>query len=325
METLGRRLALAGMLGLGAALPAVAQTQPYPNKLIRLVVGFPAGGITDVTARVVATELEALLGQRVLIDNKPGATGAVGAAIVAKAPPDGYTLYFVIASHTVIPVLNKQLQYDTLKDFAAISQITSTPNMFALRKDSPINTLDDLIAAAKKPGARITYSTPGYGTTTHLTAVLFERAAGITLTHVPYKSSVASVEAAAGGEVDFVSTSVFTGGAAVKDGRLKPLAVAGDERFVTQPDVKTFRELGYNGIIGDTWMGLIAPAGTPADVVDRLYKAVKDMLAQPAFREKLLTLGANSIGSSPAEFQKRIEVEVAAFKDLGEKVKLSVD
>lgn len=324
METLGRRAAMAGMLTL-AAMPAGAQSQTYPNKLIRLVVGYPAGGITDITARVVAEQLEPVLGQRLLIDNRAGASGAVGAAIVAKAPPDGYTLYFVIASHTIIPVLNKQLQYDTAKDFVAISQITSTPNMFAVRKDSPINSLADLIAAAKKPGARVTYSTPGYGTTTHLTAVLLEQAAGITLTHVPYKSSAASVEAANVGEVDVVSTSVFTGGQAVREGRLKPLAVVGEQRFVTLPQVPTFGELGYPTMIGDSWMGLLAPTGTPAEIVSKLHGSIGEILRTQAFREKLLSLGANAIGSSPAEFQKKIDSELTAFADLAAKVKLSVD
>ncbi len=325
METLRRRSVLATALCLGAGLPAMAQTQPYPNKLIRLVVGFPAGGITDVTARVVGDELEKVLGQRFLVDNRAGATGAVGAAIVAKAPPDGYTLYFVIASHTVIPVLNKQLQYDTLKDFTAISQISSTPNMLAVGKKSEINSLADLVEAARKAPGKLTYSTPGYGTTTHLTAVLFEQAAGIRLVHVPYKSSALSVEAAVTGEVDLVSTSVFTGGAAVKEDRLKALAVVGEQRFVTLPSVPTFAELGFRNIIGDTWMGLLAPAGTPPDVVARLHGAIVEILGRPAFREKLLTLGANAVGSSPAEFQKRIEAEVAAFAELGAKVKLSAD
>jgi tripartite-type tricarboxylate transporter receptor subunit TctC len=325
METLGRRSVLATVLCLSAGLPVAAQAQAYPSKLIRLVVGFPAGGITDVTARVVGDELEKVLGQRFLVDNRAGATGAVGAAIVAKAPPDGYTLYFVIASHTVIPVLNKQLQYDTVKDFAAISQISSTPNMFAVGKKSAINSVADLVEAARKAPGKLTYSTPGYGTTTHLTAVLFEQAAGVQLTHVPYKSSALSVEAAVNGEVDLVSTSVFTGGAAVKEDRLKALAVVGEQRFVTQPTVPTFSELGYKNIIGDTWMGLLAPAGTPPEIIAKLHGAIVEILGRPAFREKLLSLGANAIGSSPAEFQKRIEGELVAFQELAAKVKLSAE
>jgi tripartite-type tricarboxylate transporter receptor subunit TctC len=325
METLGRRMMVLATLGFAGGLATGARAQAYPSKLIRLVVGFPAGGITDVTARVVGDELEKVLGQRFLVDNRAGATGAVGAAIVAKAPPDGYTLYFVIASHTVIPVLNKQLQYDTLKDFTAISQISSTPNMFGVGKKSSINSLADLVAAARANPGKLTYSTPGYGTTTHLTAVLFEQAANIRLVHVPYKSSALSVEAAVNGEVDMVSTSVFTGGAAVKEDRLKALAVAGEQRFVTQPNVPTFVELGYPHILGDTWMGLLAPAGTPPEIVAKLHGAIVEILGRPAFREKMLNLGANAVGSSPAEFQKRIEAEVAAFAELGAKVKLSAD
>jgi tripartite-type tricarboxylate transporter receptor subunit TctC len=321
-----RRSAILGSLLLaGGTLPAGAQTPAYPSKMIRLVVGYPPGGISDVMARIVADEMEKKLGQRVLVDNKPGATGAVGAAIVAKSPPDGYTLYFAIASHTIIPALNKQLQYDTLKDFTSITQISSTPSMFAVRKDSPINSIADLVARAKKEPGKLTYATPGYGTGTHLTAVLFERAADIKLTQVPYKSSAATVEAAALGEVDIVSTTVFTGGAAVRDGRLKPLAVAGDERFVAFPNVPTFLELGYKGIIGDSWMGLLGPAGLPAEIVAKLRDTVTDMLKPEAFRERILAMGAKPVGSGPAEFQKLIESEVQAFLKLAEQVKLMPD
>lgn len=322
METLGRRAALAGLFGMAGT--AHAQQDNYPNKTIRMVVGYPAGGITDVTARLMADAMEKIFGQRIIVDNRAGASGAIGANIVAKAPPDGYTLYFVIASHTILPAtMEKQLQYDTVKDFAAISQITSTPNMFVVKPDSPFKSLKDLVEAAKKAPGKITYSTPGYGTTTHITAALFEQAAGIKLMHVPYKSSVGSTEAAVTGEVDLCSSSVFTGGQAVKQGRLRALADVGNKRFVSFPEVPTFAEQGYPDIIGDSWMGLLAPAGTPATIIRKLHETVVKVLEEPAMRAKLLELGAEVVASTPDQFQKRIEDEVKAFKALGEKVSLT--
>lgn len=322
MEALSRRAAIAGMMGFVGT--AHAQQDSYPSKVIRLVVGYPAGGITDVTARLIADEMEKILGQRIIVDNRAGASGAIGASIVAKAPPDGYTLYFVIASHTILPAtMEKQLQYDTLKDFTAIAQISSSPNMFVVKPDSKIGSLQDLVDAAHKAPGKMTYSTPGYGTTTHITAALFEQATGAKLMHVPYKSSVGSIEAAINGEVDLGSSSVFTGGQAFKQGRVRALAVVGDKRFVSFPDVPTFAELGYPAIIGDSWMGLLAPAGTPAPIVQKLHDTLARILKEPAVQEKLLAMGAVVVNSSPGQFQKLIENEVHAFKALAAKVPLT--
>lgn len=330
METLGRRAALAGLLGLagtpGLVRMAHAQQDAYPSKPIRAVIGFPAGGITDVTARVIFNEMEPLLGQRIVVDNRGGASGAIGAAIVAKAPPDGYTLYFVIASHTILPAtMGKQLQYDTVKDFAAVAQISSTPNLFVVRPDSKINSLQDLIDAAKQAPGKISYGSVGYGTTVLITAALFEQATGTKLMHVPYKSSVTSTEAVISGEVVLGASSVFTGGQAVREGRLKALAVVGDHRFVTLPSVPTFKELGYPDIVGDTWMGLLAPAGTPPAVINKLRDTLVQVLARPEIQARLLTMGAEVVASTSEQFQKRIEDEVVAFKALGEKVPLTAE
>ncbi len=322
METLGRRVALAGLLGLAGR--AHAQQDPYPNRLIRLVVGYPAGGVTDVAARLVAEELDKILGQRIVVDNRGGASGSIGAAVVAKAPPDGYTLYFVIASHTILPAtMGRHLQYDTIKDFAPIGQLSSSPNMFVVRTDSRIKTLQDLVDAARQAPGKISYSTPGYGTTTHLTAALFEQAANLKLMHVPYKSSVNSTEAVVNGEVDFGSSSILGGGSGVRQGRYRPLAVVADARLATFPDVPTFRELGYPSVLGNSWMGLLAPAGTPAGIIAKLHDALAKVVANPTLDAKLLDMGAIAVTSTPKEFQKRIEEEVRAFKALGEKVPLT--
>jgi tripartite-type tricarboxylate transporter receptor subunit TctC len=322
METLGRRGALAGLLGLAGT--AHAQQEPYPNRLIRFVVGYPAGGVTDVAARLVAEEFDKILGQRIVVDNRGGASGSIGAAVVAKAPPDGYTLYFVIASHTILPAtMGRHLQYDTIKDFAAIGQVSSSPNMFVVRTDSRIKTLQDLVDAARQAPGKISYSTPGYGTTTHLTAALFEQAANLKLMHVPYKSSVNSTEAVVNGEVDFGSSSILGGGPGVRQGRYRPLAVVADARLASFPDVPTFRELGYPSVLGDSWMGLLAPTGTPIAIVAKLHDALAKVVANPTIAAKLLDMGAIAVTSTPEAFQKRIEEEVRAFKALGEKVALT--
>ncbi len=322
METLGRRAAIAGLMGLAGT--AHAQQDAYPSRPLRFVVGFPAGGVTDVAARLMAEELDKILGQRIVVDNRGGASGSIGAAVVAKAPPDGYTLYFVIASHTILPAtMGRHLQYDTVKDFAPISEVSSSPNMFVVRTESRIRTLQDLVDAARKAPGKISYSTPGYGTTTHLTAALFEQAADIKLMHVPYKSSVNSTEAVVNGEVDFGSSSVLGGGPGVRQGRYRPLAIVANERVAAFPDVPTFRELGYPGVMGDTWMGLLAPAGTSAAIVGKLHDAVVRAVADPTVKSKLLDMGAIAVTSTPAQFAKRIETEVSAFKALGEKVPLT--
>lgn len=322
METLGRRAALAGLLGLAGT--AHAQHETYPNRLIRFVVGFPAGGVTDVAARLMAEEMDKVLGQRIVVDNRGGASGSIGAAVVAKSPPDGYTLYFAIASHTILPAtMGRHLQYDTTRDFAAISQISSSPNMFVVRTDSRIRTLQDLVDAARQAPGKISYSTPGYGTTTHLTAALFEQAANIKLMHVPYKSSVNATEAVVNGEVDFGSSSILGGGAGVRQGRYRPLAVVGDARLAVFPDIPTFRELGYANVLGDSWMGLLAPAGTPVAIIGKLHDAVVRIIASPTIATKLLEMGAIAVTSTPEQFQKRIEEEVSAFRALGEKVPLT--
>jgi tripartite-type tricarboxylate transporter receptor subunit TctC len=323
METLGRRAAIVGGL-LGIAGASHAQQDNYPSKPIRLVVGYPAGGVTDVTARLVGGEMEKILGQRVIVDNRGGASGSVGAGVVAKSPPDGYTLYFVIASHTILPAtMGKHLQYDTIKDFVAVSQISSSPNMFVVRPESKIGSLQDLVEAARKAPGKISYATPGYGTTTHVTAALFEQAAGIKLMHVPYKSSVNATEAVVTGEVDIGSSSILGGGPGVKQGRYRPLAVVADARLASFPDVPTFRELGYPDLIGDSWMGLLAPTGTPPAIIATLREALAKVVQDPVIQAKLLDMGAIAVSTSPEEFQKRIEDEVRTFKALGEKVPLT--
>jgi tripartite-type tricarboxylate transporter receptor subunit TctC len=327
MEALGRRAALAGLLGIAGtscAPPGHAQQDSYPNKPIRAVIGYPAGGITDVTARLILNEMEPLLGQGFVVDNRGDASGAIGASIAAKAPADGYTLYFVIASHTILPAtMGRQLQYDTVKDFAAVAQISSTPNLFVVRADSKLNSLQDLIDAAKQAPGKLSYGSVGYGTTVHITAALFEQATGTKLMHVPYKSSVTSTEAVISGEVVLGASSVFTGGQTVREGRLKALAVVGDHRFVSLPSVPTFKELGYPDIVGDSWMGLLAPAGTPPAIIKKLRDTLVQVLERPEMQARLLAMGAEVVASTSEQFQKRIEHEVAAFKALGEKVPLT--
>ncbi len=328
MKYISQGLQLVLLLGLTILHSPAAQAQgahDYPNKIIKFIVGYGAGGITDITARLVASELETTLGQKIIVENRPGASGVIGAGAVAKSPADGYTLYFAIGSHTIAPAINKQITYDTVKDFTAISQVSSTPNMFAVKADSPIKSLADLVQAAKEKPGVLTYSSPGYGTTTHLTVAIIEQAAGVKFTHVPYKTSTAAVEAASTGEVTLASTSIFTGGAMVKEGKMRALAVVGDKRMDAFPDVPTFKELGYQGVIGDSWMGLLAPAGTPKVIVAKLEAAVGKAFENDEFRKKMLNLGALPVASSAEAFQKRIEYEVREFKTLAEKTNLKVE
>lgn len=321
---LKERLALALLGAMLAVSSANAQTDAYPNKLIRFVVGYPAGGLADVFARLFAKELSSEFGQPVIVENKSGASGVIGAMAVSTAPADGYTLYYVVASHTILPALNKQLPYDTVKSFAAVTQLVTSPNIFVVPAKSPYKTLKEFIDAAKQSPGKLTYSTPGYGTTTHLTIAMLEQAASIELLHIPYKSSAESNQAGIVAEVDAVSGGMFSAGNNVREGKMRPLAVVGDTRSPSFPDVPTYKELGYS-ILGDTWMGILAPAGTPKPIIDKLQAAFKRILSKHDFRDRLLSSGQEPLGSTAEEFQKRIEFEVSTFKELGAKIGLKTE
>lgn len=309
---------LASTVLVMAATPAVAA---YPERPITLTVGYPAGGITDLVAREVARHLTDDLKQPIVVDNKPGASGAIAAASVSRAQPDGYTLYFAIAGHTIIPALNT-IQYDTVKDLTAVAMVSTSPNVLAVRSDFPAQNLQEFIDYAKNNPGKVDYATPGYGTTTHVTAVGLERAADIKLTHIPYKGQAAAVQATLAGDVPAWFASVFSALPYNKSGQVRILAVAGDERVPELPDVPTFAEAGAPGIVGDNWLGLIAPAGTPSDVIARLEQAIATVQKNDAFKNKLAEMGMATRTMGSPEFQALIASEVDYFRELAKTIEL---
>ncbi len=273
-----------------------AQAQDtYPSKPIRIVVGFAAGGISDVMARVLALELQKHWGQPVLVENKVGAAGVIGSETVARSAPDGYTLLMASGTHTITPALREQMPYDAVKDFTALALLASAPNMLVVRADSPIRNLADYLAAAKARPGEISYATSGIGTTVHIAGERLAQQTGVKLNHIPYKSSSQSVEAVIAGHVVSSWSAVNAALPHIKSGRVRAIAVASEKRSSFVPDVPTFLELGVKDMKSDTWIAMLAPANLPAPVAAKINAELASLVARPDIREKILGLGAEPI------------------------------
>lgn len=275
-----------------AALPAAAVAQPYPSSPIKLVVPFAPAGGTDAVARAVAQSLSRQLGQTVVVENRPGAAGALGTMNVVRAKPDGYTL--LLGSNgpiAVSPSLDPKLQYDPARDLVAVANIAAVPFLLAANKDLPANTVGELLALARsKPGA-INFASPGTGTTNHLVGELLNTMAKVNMVHIPYKGAAPAMNDVAGGTVQFMSGDISTLLPMIQGGRLKALAVTGAARSPLLPSVPTVAESGVPGFEANGWFGLFAPKDTPRDVVTTLSGAVRQALADPEVMERIATLG----------------------------------
>jgi tripartite-type tricarboxylate transporter receptor subunit TctC len=312
-------LVLAGMSALASA------QQAYPNKPIRLVVPFPAGGGTDIMARVVSTKLSETLKWTIVVDNRPGAGGNIGVDLVAKAKPDGYTLVLGQTSNLAVnPTLYGSLPYDPVKDFAPITTVADAPLVLVVASSSPYKTLADVVAAARVQPNKITLGTPGNGTVAHLTGELFQKASGIKLQHVPYKGSSQAITDLLGGSIAVFMSSIPTAQAQIKSGAMRALAVTSAQRAADLPSVPTINESGYKGFDARTWFGLLAPAGTPAPVIAKLNAEVNKVLAMPEVRKKITVEGGNVLGSSPEQFGALIKAEIPRWgqvvKESGAKI-----
>jgi len=290
---------------------SAALAQGYPNKPVRMVVPFPPGGSTDLLARRLCEKLQASMGQPCIVENKPGAGGAVGSELVAKSPPDGYTVLMgVTGSHGISVSLNPRLPYHPLKDFAPISMVVTTSLVLVVGPSFPANTLAEYVAYAKGKPDQVTHSSPGNGTSMHLTGEMFNLAAGTKLVHVPYKGSAGAVNDLMGGQVQSMFGDFLVVYPQVKAGKIKALAVTSAKRHPMLPEVPTIAESGYPGFEALSWQGLFAPAGTPAEVVARLNAETLKALASEDFRESFARQGFTVAGSSPAEFRAFIEAEI---------------
>jgi tripartite-type tricarboxylate transporter receptor subunit TctC len=298
-----------------APLATIAYAQDYPgSKPIKLVVPFPAGGGTDIFSRVIANKLTETLKWVVIVDNKPGAGGNIGVDAVAKSPPDGYTIGMGQTSNLAInPTLYSKLPYDPLKDLVPIVLVADAPLVLVVPANSPFKTVADLVAAAKKKPGDLTFGSPGNGTVAHLTGELFQTAAGIKFQHIPYKGSAQALTDLMGGQVQAYMSSIPTALSHIKGGKLRALAVTSTKRAPALPDVPTIAEAGYQGFDANTWFGLVAPAKTPAAVVEKINAEVNRVLKMPDIKEKFAAEGGGPLGGSPQEFAALLKSDYAKW------------
>ena len=289
-------------------LPLCALAQGYPNKPIRIVVPLAAAGTGDTLARAVGEAMAKELGQPVVIENKPGAGGLVGTQFVAAAPPDGYTLLAVSPSHVINATLYAKADYDPVKSFEPITLMAYTHQVLVANPDTPFDTLQQLIDYAKKNPGKLNYGSAGTGSATHLNMELFKSMAGVDIVHVPYKGSTQARNDVLSGQVQLAMDGLLPLQPLIKDGRLKPLAITSSKRAKSNPEIPTIGEF-VPGYATDTWYGLVAPAGTPKAVLDRLNAAAVKALNNPAVRDRLSNLGAEPVGNSAAEFRQLLERE----------------
>jgi tripartite-type tricarboxylate transporter receptor subunit TctC len=294
-----------------AAWPLVAAPQAYPAKPIRVVVPFSAGGPTDITVRQVAPRLTELLGQPIVVDNRAGATGIIGAEMVAKSPPDGYTLLMGTASVVAINMVTySKLPYDTLRDFQPLTPIMTTTTILVVHPSVPAKTLKELVAIAKSRPGQVTLGSAGTGGTLHLPIEMLMKSAGIKVTHVPYKGAAPAVVDVVGGQLTgmFVDLPVIS--PHIKAGRVKPLAVASPQRSQYFPQVPTTKEAGYTDVELQNYYALFLPAKTPREVVTKLHDAVVKSVNTPAVREKLVEAGSDPLTMTPDEFTKFLRADI---------------
>ncbi|VTU36481.1 Argininosuccinate lyase [Variovorax sp. PBS-H4] len=290
----------------GAALAA------YPDKPITLIVPYAPGGMGSNFGNIVSEALSPTLGQRIVVDYKPGANGAIGATYVAKAPPDGYTLLMAVNSTmTVNPSLYATLPFDPLKDFAPVSMIFTNANVLVVNSNSPVRSVQDLVALAKAKPGRVNYGSAGNGSTPHLSGEMFRQLTGAPVVHIPYKGAAPAITDLLAGQLDFVmvDTSVLPH---VKSGRLRALAVTGARRLGAAPELPTMQEAGVPGFLVDTWYSLAAPAGTPDDVIQKLNAAVAKALADPAVRTRMQSIGVDPADDTSAAYLRKVMVSDTA-------------
>jgi tripartite-type tricarboxylate transporter receptor subunit TctC len=301
------------MLSLAALASAQAPAQQYPTKPIRLVVGFAAGGPSDVASRTIGQKLTQKWGQQVIVDIRPGAGGTIASDVVAKAPPDGYTLLVPAFSHAVNPSLIAKLPYDTVRDFTPIVLFASTANMLVVHPSIPAGSVKELIAFAKAHPQALTYGSAGNGTASHLAGELLNMMGGVSITHVPYKGIAPAHTDTMGGQISMMFDSIVTGIPAARAGRLRALGVTTLKRWPGAPDVPTMSEAGLKGYEVNSWYGLMGPANLPREIVQRLNAEVIRSMAEPDAKERLYSIGAEPMTNTPEEFAAYVRIEMAKW------------
>jgi tripartite-type tricarboxylate transporter receptor subunit TctC len=315
-------LCLAACGIVAAAVPAA----DYPTRPIRFIVPFPPGGGTDIYARIIGPKLAEALRQQVVVDNRAGAAGALGAEVAAKAPADGYTIWIGQTSNLVIvPALRAKLGYDPVRDFAPITLISKAPSAMVVNADSPIASIKDLVAAARSSPGKLTYATAGVGSSSHIAGEMFKQTAGIDVTHVPYKGASPAMMDLRGGRVTYMGTSLASAAQFVKEGKIRAIATTGAKRARMLPDVPTVAEQGYPGFESVSWLGMLAPARVPRAIIDRLNREIVSLLQTPEVQKLVLAEGGETVPGTPEEFAAFLKSELPKWAQVIKRAGITAD
>ena len=307
---------------IALALPTVVMAA-FPERPVTILVPFAPGGANDVVVRAIQQPLAEALGQPIVVENRGGAGGSLGTGYVARQKPDGYTILMAATGYAVNPSLYDKVYYDPLKDFDMVAEVTTFPVIYAVRPDSGVKSIKELIAYAKTRPGGLNYSTPGAGTLPHLAAELLKLNTGMEMVHVPFPGAAPAAQALLSKTVDVASISISVAKPQIVSGNFIGLAVSGGERWPELPDVPTIGEAGVPAALADTWQGFMVPAGTPKDVIDRIAKATIEVLRRPDVREKLLKVGFHATGRGPDDFRQRIVEEVPKWKNVIQKARIT--
>ena len=304
----------------------MAHADTWPSKPIKIVLGFPPGGATDTLSRDFASKLSDELGQQVIIDNRPGAGGTIGADLVAKAAPDGYTLTIgTTSNHAIAVSLYKKLNYDPVKDFAPITMLAVSQNVVVINPSIPVNNIKELVAYAKANPDEMNFGSSGNGTISHLTGEMFNALNGTRITHIPYKGSAFVFPDLLSGRISMMYDSTISIGGLIKSGKVKALAVTGAKRSKLMPDLPTVAESGYPGFESTNFFGLFAPAGTPKDIVAKLYAASVKVLSAPELQTRFAMQGAEVVANKPEEAMAMLKTDIAKWADVAKKSGAKID
>jgi len=304
----------AGLIIIALAVSSgTALAQSFPNKAVRMVVPFPAGGSTDIVGRTVAQKLSEMWGQPVVVDNRPGGGTTIGTDAVAKAPADGYTLLVTPAPFTINPSLLAKLPYDALTDFAPITLINTTPLVLVVNPGVPAKSVKELIALAKARPGKLNFGSSGSGGSNHLAGELFNAMAGVKMVHIPYKGNAPALIDLAGGHVDLIFNGLTSALPLIKSGKLRALAVTSMQRSAALPDAPTLDEVALKGFVAVAWNGLGAPANTPRDVIAKINADVLRIVSSPELKERLKAEGSDPVGSTPGQYAAFLRAEVAKW------------
>jgi tripartite-type tricarboxylate transporter receptor subunit TctC len=311
---------------VSACVTGAASAQQYPTRAIRMVIAFPPGGGTDIVGRIVAQKLSEALGQQVLPDNRGGASGQIGTEIVAKAPPDGYTVLMAhIAALSILPSLVPKLPYDPVKDFAPVSLSAIAPNLLVVHPSLPVRSVKDLIGLARSRPGQLQFSSVGAGSIQHIAGEMFKLQANVDMLHVPYKGAGQSIIDLVAGQIHMDFGTIPPALPHVKSGRLRAIAVTSEKRFSVLPEIATIAESGLPGFDMSTWWGLVAPGGVPKDVVTRLHAETAKLLRQADVKEKLANVGAEGVGNTPEEFGAFIRSERTKYAKVVKDAQIKLD